>query len=166
MALMMPARPRMTNGPGSNMAPKPLDRRVDPRSAINRRVNGSATAGVLRQPVPGRLYPWVKRASYFELALFSGLLIVWAIPGLEEATFLFGLAHGVGYISLVIFIWIAAVRHEVPYWLLAATLTPVGPVGSVIGIAYLDRRRNQEGRDREGGHAARPTAKRPPSLMA
>jgi hypothetical protein len=105
-----------------------------------------ATAGVLRRPEPGRLYPYVRRASYFELALFSGLLIVWAIPGLDQATFAFGLAHGVGFVCLAILIWIAVLRHETPYWLLAATLTPFGPVGSVIGIAHLDRRRNQEGR--------------------
>ena len=40
-----------------------------------------------------------------------------------------------------ILIWIAVLRHEAPYTLLAATLTPVGPVGSVIAIEYLERRR-------------------------
>ena len=37
-------------------------------------------------------------------------------------------------------IWIAAVRREAPYTLLAATLTPVGPVGSVIGIELIERK--------------------------
>ena len=101
------------------------------------------TAQVLRQPEPGRLYTYVRGASYFELALFSGLLIVWAFPGLDQATFAFGLAHGIGFVCLAILIWIAAVRHETPYWLLAATLTPFGPVGSVIGIAHLDRRQHE-----------------------
>jgi hypothetical protein len=104
-------------------------------------VNGEATADVLRQPEPGRLYHYVKLASYFELALFSGLLIVWAIPGLETATFGFGLGHGIGFVALAILIWIAVLRHEAPYYLLAATLTPVGPVGSVIAIAHIDRKR-------------------------
>jgi hypothetical protein len=99
-----------------------------------------ATADVLRRPEPGRLYHYVKLASYFELALFTGLLIVWAIPGLETATFGFGLAHGVGFVALAILIWIAVLRHEAPYYLLAATLTPVGPVGSVIAIVHIDRR--------------------------
>jgi hypothetical protein len=107
-------------------------------------VSGEATADVLRRPEPGRLYPFVRRASYFELALFSGLLIVWAIPGLDTATFAFGLAHGIGFVCLAILIWIAVLRREAPYWLLAATLTPLGPVGSVIGIAHLDRRRNED----------------------
>jgi hypothetical protein len=105
-------------------------------------VNGEATADVLRQPEPGRLYHYVKLASYFELALFSGLLIVWAIPGLETATFGFGLAHGIGFVALAILIWIAVLRHEAPYYLLAATLTPVGPVGSVAAIVHIDRKRS------------------------
>ena len=127
-------------------APARLYRRVHPAVRYQCRVTPEATAGVLRQPEPGRLYPYVRRASYFELALFSGLLIVWAIPGLDQPTFAFGLAHGVGFVCLAILIWIAVLRHEAPYWLLAATLTPFGPVGSVIGIAHLDRRRNQESR--------------------
>jgi hypothetical protein len=98
------------------------------------------SAEALRKPAPGALYPWVKRASYFELALFTALLIFWVLPGFEPETFLFGLSHGIGYIALCLLIWIAAIRREVPYWLLAATLTPVGPLGSVIGIAWLERR--------------------------
>ena len=87
------------------------------------------------------MWPWIKRASYLELGLFAGLLAVWLLPGLDEATFAFGLAHGLGFIALAVLIWIAVLRHEAPYTLLAATLTPVGPVGSVIAISYLERRR-------------------------
>jgi len=53
---------------------------------------------------------------------------------------LFGWAHGLGFIALCVVIWIAAVRREAPYTLLAATLTPVGPVGSVIGIELIERK--------------------------
>jgi hypothetical protein len=96
---------------------------------------------VLRRPVPGALYPWVKRASWFELGLFAGLLLFWLAPGFETQTMVFGWAHGLGFIALAILIWIAVLRHEAPYTLLAATLTPVGPVGSVIAIEWLERRR-------------------------
>jgi hypothetical protein len=87
------------------------------------------------------MWPWIKRASYVELALFAGLLVVWLAPGLEGPTFVFGLGHGLGFIALAVLIWVAVLRHEAPYTLLAATLTPVGPVGSVIAIEYLERRR-------------------------
>ena len=77
--------------------------------------------------MPGRLFEWVKVASYIELALFAGLLIVWLAPGLERPTFYFGLGHGIGFILLALLIWVAILRHQAPYTLLAATLTPVGP---------------------------------------
>lgn len=93
-----------------------------------------------RPRAPGPMFVWVKRASFIELAIFIGLLIVWAIPGLEYATFVFGLSHGIGYIALCLLLWVAILRREAPSWLFAATLTPVGPVGSVIGIEYIERR--------------------------
>ena len=92
------------------------------------------------KPVPGRLFVWVKRFSWVELAIFAGLLLFWLAPGFETETMVFGWAHGLGFIALCVVIWIAAVRREAPYTLLAATLTPVGPVGSVIGIELIERR--------------------------
>ena len=89
------------------------------------------------------MFGWVKIASWVELALFAILLVVWLAPGLERATFLAGLAHGVGYIALALLIWIAVLRRQAPYTLLAATLTPVGPVGSVIAIAWIERREGE-----------------------
>jgi hypothetical protein len=97
-------------------------------------------SGVLRAAAPGPLWRWVKLASYVELALFAGLLVVWLLPGLEHETFVLGLSHGIGYIALVLLIWAAILRHEAPYTLLAATLTPVGPLGSVIAIEVIERR--------------------------
>jgi hypothetical protein len=103
-------------------------------------------AEALRRPVPGALFPWVKLASYIELALFAALLFFWLMPGFESETFVFGLSHGIGFIVLCLLVWIAVLRREAPYTLLAATLTPAGPVGSVIGIAWIERR---DGEDQE-----------------
>jgi hypothetical protein len=94
----------------------------------------------LGKTTPGRLFAWVKLVSYVELAVFAGLLVFWLAPGFEGETFIFGLSHGIGYLVLCALIWIAILRREAPYWLLAATLTPAGPVGSVIGIEALERR--------------------------
>ena len=99
-----------------------------------------------RPRAPGPFFPWVKRMSLLELAVFAGLLVVWLAPGLERATFFFGLSHGIGFIVLCLMIWVAVLRREAPFWLLAAALTPVGPVGSTIGISYIERReRGAEG---------------------
>jgi hypothetical protein len=48
--------------------------------------------------------------------------------------------HGLGFVALCLLIWAAVLRREAPYPLLAATLTPAGPFGSVIGITLIERR--------------------------
>jgi hypothetical protein len=95
---------------------------------------------LLRKPVPGPLFTWVKRISWVELVVFAALLVFWVLPGFEIETMVFGWAHGLGFIVLCVVLWIACVRREAPYTLLAATLTPVGPLGSVIGIELIERR--------------------------
>ena len=94
----------------------------------------------MRTPVPGRLFRWVKRLSWVELAIFTALVVFWLAPGYRTEEMVFGWAHGLGFVALCIVIWIAAVRREAPYTLLAATLTPVGPLGSVIGIELIERK--------------------------
>jgi hypothetical protein len=93
-----------------------------------------------RKPVPGSLFRWVKIASWFELGLFTALLFFWIAPGYPSETALFGLLHGVGYLGLCALIFWAIMRREAPWPLLAATLTPLGPVGAVIGIELIERR--------------------------
>ena len=90
--------------------------------------------------MPGELFVWVKRISYVELVIFLGLLFFWIAPGFKTETMIFGWAHGLGFCALCVVIWIACVRHEAPYTLLAGTLTPFGPIGSVIGIELIERK--------------------------
>ena len=97
----------------------------------------------LRKPVPGALWPWVKRASWVELAIFAALCFFWLAPGFDQQALVFGWAHGIGFIALCLLIWFTILRHEAPYTLLAATLTPVGPLGSVIAIEVLERKRSE-----------------------
>jgi hypothetical protein len=92
------------------------------------------------KPVPGELFVWVKRVSWIELAVFAGLLFFWLMPGFETETMVFGWAHGLGFIALCLLIWVACIRKEAPYTLLAATVTPAGPIGSVIGIELIERK--------------------------
>jgi hypothetical protein len=95
----------------------------------------------LRKPVPGPLFRWVKWLSWVELGIFSLLILFWLLPGFDTETMVFGWAHGLGFILLCIVIWVACGKREAPYTLLAATLTPVGPVGSVIAIELIERKR-------------------------
>ncbi len=83
----------------------------------------------------------VRLYSLFELCLFSGLLVV-AIGGLsEDAELVLGWSHGVGWILLCVAVAIGCKRRIFPWPLLAATVSPAGPVGSTIGLEYLSRRR-------------------------
>jgi hypothetical protein len=93
------------------------------------------------KPVPGPLFSWVKWLSWVELGIFSLLIVFWLLPGFDTETMVFGWAHGLGFIVLCIAIWVTCGRREAPYTLLAATLTPVGPVGSVIAIELIERKR-------------------------
>jgi hypothetical protein len=103
-------------------------------------VTTAEQANSSRKPVPGTLFRWVKVASWFELGLFTALLVFWIAPGYASETALFGLLHGIGYLGLCALIFWAIMRREAPWPLLAATLTPLGPVGAVIGIELIERR--------------------------
>jgi hypothetical protein len=110
---------------------------VRPRAAV-----GDSRAGEreLRPWAPGPLFRWVKWVSLVELAVFAGLMIAWLAPGLDRATFWLGLSHGIGYLLLCSLIWVAVLRQQAPFWLLASVLTPAGPVGSSIGVEVIERR--------------------------
>jgi hypothetical protein len=97
-------------------------------------------AAPLPKPVPGTLFKWVKYASWFESGLFAALLFFWIAPGYDSQTSLFGLLHGLGYLGLLALILWAVLRREAPWPLLAASLTPVGPFGTLIGVELIERR--------------------------
>src|SRR5215475_9172584 len=97
-------------------------------------------AEALPRPVPGRLFKGVKYVSWFESCLFAALLFFWIAPGYHSETSLFGLLHGLGYLGLCSLIFVALLRREAPWPLFAATLTPIGPFGTVAGIELIERR--------------------------
>lgn len=95
---------------------------------------------LLRPAEPGRLFTVVKVVSWIELVLFAALMVVWLAPGHEHLTFVFGLSHGIGFLVLAAVVLVACLIRQAPYPLLAATMTPLGPVGSVIGIELIERK--------------------------
>lgn len=109
--------------------------RVESDSAFRER-----SSRALRKPVPGRAFRVVRWISGLDAAAFACLLFFWLSPGHEQATMVFGWTHGLGYIALCLSIGWAILRREAPYTLLAASLTPVGPFGSVIAIELIDRK--------------------------
>lgn len=82
----------------------------------------------------------VRLYSLAEVCVFAALLVV-AIGGLGEgAERALGWTHGVGWILLCLTVGYGCRRGALPWPLLAATVSPLGPVGSTIGLEYLARR--------------------------
>jgi hypothetical protein len=86
--------------------------------------------------------------SYFQaVRLYSAVevcsaLIVTAVGGLGEQTeTILGWTHGFGWIILCLLVAHGARRGTFPWPLLAATVSPLGPLGSTAGLEYLARRR-------------------------
>jgi hypothetical protein len=88
-------------------------------------------------------YRAVRAFSYFELALFTALLVVWIGELDPELKTILGWCHGFGWIGLCLLVANGCTMKVFPWPLLAATVSPAGPLGSSIGFAYLDRRNNR-----------------------
>ena len=85
----------------------------------------------------------VRLYSLVEVCIFSALLVV-AIGGLgESAERALGWTHGVGWIILCLLVAHGCRRRVFPWPLLAATVSPLGPIGCTAGIEYLARRRRR-----------------------
>ena len=66
----------------------------------------------LRKTAPGALWPWVKGASWVELAIFAALCFFWLAPGFDHEAMIFGWAHGLGWIAMSIACLIAVPHAE------------------------------------------------------
>jgi hypothetical protein len=82
----------------------------------------------------------VRLYSLFELCIFTALVVV-AIGGFDpQLQLVLGWTHGFGWILLCLAVARGCRRGVFPWTLLAATVSPLGPVGSTIGLEYLSRR--------------------------
>jgi hypothetical protein len=83
----------------------------------------------------------VRLYSLVEVCIFTAL-VVSALGGLGDSTVrALGWTHGVGWILLCLLVAYGCRRGTLPWALLAATVSPLGPVGSTAGLEYLARRR-------------------------
>ena len=83
----------------------------------------------------------VRLYSFAEACVLSALIVVW-VGGLGEgAERVLGWTHGVGWILLCLAVARGCARRIFPWALLAATVSPLGPLGCTVGIEYLARAR-------------------------
>lgn len=86
-------------------------------------------------------YRAVRLYSALEATLFSALLVVWIGGFGKQPQFILGMTHGVGWIALCALVFTGALRGVFPWPLLAATVSPLGPIGCTIGFEVLSHRR-------------------------
>jgi hypothetical protein len=76
----------------------------------------------------------VRIYSIFELTIFTALVVVWVGDLGDNAQQVLGWCHGFGWIGLCIAIAVGCSRQVFPWWVLAAAVSPLGPLGSTIAI--------------------------------
>jgi len=74
----------------------------------------------------------LKRLSFAHSTVYAILLTVWAIPGLHPLEFVFGLAHGLGWIGMCV-LSLEAVRARVIPLRLGVAVAVIGAVGPFVG---------------------------------
>ncbi|MET0603563.1 MAG: hypothetical protein ABW167_16370 [Baekduia sp.] len=74
----------------------------------------------------------LKHLSFAHSTVYAILLTVWLIPGLATFEFIFGLAHGLGWI-LMCLLSIEALRARVISLQLAVAVAVIGAVGPFVG---------------------------------
>jgi hypothetical protein len=74
----------------------------------------------------------LKRASFTHSTIYATLLTVWLVPGLHTWEFVFGLAHGVGWIAMSLACLYAA-RRRIISIRLAVAVVVIGGVGPFVG---------------------------------
>jgi hypothetical protein len=81
----------------------------------------------------------VRLYSLVEVCIFSALIVV-AVGGLGDgAERVLGWTHGFGWIFLCLLVAHGCRRRIFPWPLLAATVSPFGPLGSTVGLEWLAR---------------------------
>ena len=85
----------------------------------------------------------VRIYSLVEVCIFSALIVT-AIGGFSEsAERTLGWTHGFGWILLCLLVGRGCRRGIFPWPLLAATVSPLGPIGCTAGLEYLARQRRR-----------------------
>jgi hypothetical protein len=96
-------------------------------------------------PISVLTFKRLKRASFTHSVIYTTLLVVWLVPGLHTFEFIFGLAHGLGWIAMSIACLYAA-RHKIISLRTAVAVVVIGGIGPFVGsyeFVQEDKRRLQ-----------------------
>jgi hypothetical protein len=88
----------------------------------------------------------VRLYAGLESLVFLALIVVWQGDLSADAKTVLGWVHGFGWIALCLLVAYGYTRKVFPGTLLAATVSPAGPLGALIGFELLVRRSSGAGR--------------------
>jgi hypothetical protein len=88
----------------------------------------------------------VRLYSALELLIFTSLVVVWVGGFDDHLQLVLGWIHGFGWIALCIAIAIGCSRRVFPWPVLAAAVTPFGPLGSTVAIEITAHQRRTAAR--------------------
>ena len=88
-----------------------------------------------------RYFQAVRLYSALEACVFTALLVVWIGDLGTHAQLVLGWCHGIGWIVLSLLVLNGCRRRIFPWPVLAATVSPLGPLGATAGIEVTARRR-------------------------
>jgi hypothetical protein len=94
----------------------------------------------------------LKWASFTHSTIYLCLLIVWIVPGLHGLEFVFGMAHGVGWILMCI-ACVVALRLAIIPLKLAVAVAVIGAVGPFVGSYEFVREERRRANARRDGAA-------------
>jgi hypothetical protein len=98
--------------------------------------------------VPSLSFRALERLSFAHSTVYLTLLVVWLVPGLHTLEFVFGLAHGLGWITMCVLCTTAVAARVIPMRV-AVAVAVIGAVGPFVGSYEFireDRRRTARGR--------------------
>ena len=99
------------------------------------------------RPRAARSLPFgtLKRLSFAHSTVYAILLAVWLVPGLHPLEFVFGMAHGLGWIAMCL-LSLAAVRARVIPLRVGVAVAVIGAVGPFVGsYEFVREQRRREG---------------------
>lgn len=82
--------------------------------------------------------------SLLHSVVYATLIVVWLVPGLAAAEFVFGLTHGLGWIAMSLLCVTAAARRWIPVRT-ALAVAVLGGIGPFIGTYEFMRLRRDAG---------------------
>jgi hypothetical protein len=91
-------------------------------------------------PIPVLTFDRLKKASFAHSTIYLTLLVVWIVPGLHPLEFIFGLAHGLGWIAMSIACLYAA-RRRIISLRIAVAVVVIGGIGPFVGSYEFARAR-------------------------